>query len=172
MSSQPAEERSETLWEFCLRVYAAPGVAPACLELQETHDVDVPLLLFSAWIALVGVRMTPDQAHLARSWVVEWQHQVVKVLRSLRTRLKTGPAPAPSGPTETFRTTIKRVELEAEKLELETLETQAAVWRAEADRRVAPSENLVTMFSAITGQPIVSTLQIPSLSVIAAASAG
>lgn len=171
MSSPRVEPHPEGLWEFCLRVYAAPGVAPSCLELQERYNVDVPLLLFSSWLAVVGVRLQPAQAKLAQSWVQDWQSEVVMALRQLRTRLKSGPHPAPCADTEALRATIKRVELEAEKVELQTLETQAAAWRAEAARDVASGDNLATMFTALSGVALTSSLEIESLAVIAAASA-
>ena len=50
-------------WAFSLDVYGRPGVAPACLALQDRHGLDVNLLLFCCWAASQGV--TLDQRTLA-----------------------------------------------------------------------------------------------------------
>ena len=50
-------------WAFSLEVYGRPGVAPACLALQDRHGLDVNLLLFCCWAASQGV--TLDQRTLA-----------------------------------------------------------------------------------------------------------
>jgi uncharacterized protein (TIGR02444 family) len=50
-----------------------------------------------------------------------WRDQIVQPLRAIRSGLKTGPLPAPSGETEQFRTKIKAVELAAERLQNQLL---------------------------------------------------
>ena len=39
------------LWDFSLEVYGRPKVAETCLRLQDEFGVDVPVLLFAAWLA-------------------------------------------------------------------------------------------------------------------------
>ena len=39
------------LWDWAVAAYAAPDVAEACLLLQDRHEQNVPLLLWSAWVA-------------------------------------------------------------------------------------------------------------------------
>ena len=51
-------------WDFSLEAYARPGVAPACLDLQERHGADVNLLLFACWLSASG-RGALDAALLA-----------------------------------------------------------------------------------------------------------
>ena len=41
-------------WQFSGAVYAHPGVAEACLDLQDRHGLDVNLLLFCAWAGVQG----------------------------------------------------------------------------------------------------------------------
>ena len=61
-----------SLWDWSVAAYGRPGVEEACLTLQEAHDHNVPLLLWSAWIASTGSR--PDAEDLeaacdtARIW--------------------------------------------------------------------------------------------------------
>lgn len=37
------------LWDWAVAAYGAPGVGEACLTLQDSHDQNVPVLLWSAW---------------------------------------------------------------------------------------------------------------------------
>lgn len=112
-------------WDFCLDIYARPGVSAACLELQHQHCVVVPLLLCSAWLGARGVPLSPAETAALAGAIRDWDLEVVQSLRSLRTKLKTGPRPALSPEADLFREKIKAVELDAEKLEIELLERLA-----------------------------------------------
>ncbi len=143
-------EPSATLWDFAVRIYGCDGVAAACLALQERHDIDVPLLLFAAWTASNGMALSPAHAAEASASVADWHREVVQALRTVRQRLKTGPAPAPSPATEVLRATVKRAELESEKLQLASLEQQSARWHDRSGSATADA-NLATMFTTSTG---------------------
>ncbi len=41
-------------WDFSLEVYGAEGVPPACLALQEAHQLDVNIVLFCCWTGATG----------------------------------------------------------------------------------------------------------------------
>lgn len=112
------------LWDFALKLYAAPGVADACLVLQDESGVDVPVLLFCAWLSKNGVTLNATEIARIDGLVKEWHENVVKPLRAVRRRLKTGPAPAPTKETETLRNGVKGVELSSEKIELAVLEAE------------------------------------------------
>jgi len=110
------------LWRFALEVYRKPGVADACLLLQDRHGCNVPLLLFAAWAgAERGVLLTADEVATASSVVGAWHGEVVEALRAVRRRLKHGPPPAPDNATAKLRAQIQAVEIDAERIELETL---------------------------------------------------
>lgn len=47
---EPEAEATE-FWEFSLAAYARPGVADACLSLQDRHGCEVNLLLLCLWLA-------------------------------------------------------------------------------------------------------------------------
>jgi hypothetical protein len=49
--------------------------------------------------------------------VSAWRTEIVEQLRNIRTRLKSGPIPAPSAATEDLRTHVKAAELKAEQIE-------------------------------------------------------
>jgi uncharacterized protein (TIGR02444 family) len=105
-------------WAFALAIYAKPGVAEACLDLQHKAGVDVMLLLMAAFAAVKRrILLTQHDIKALDEACSPWREQIVQKLRAIRTELKTGPQPAPSEITEPFRSKIKAIELEAEKLE-------------------------------------------------------
>jgi uncharacterized protein (TIGR02444 family) len=105
-------------WAFALAIYARPGVADACLTLQNKAGVDVMLLLMATFAAVTHrTCLTADEIRALDEAGRPWREQIVWRLRAIRTELKTGPKPAPSDVTEPFRTKVKALELEAEKLE-------------------------------------------------------
>ena len=83
-------------WAFALDFYQRPGVADACLVLQDHAGVDVTFLLFALYVA-DSHRVVLEQADLERldQAVAAWREAVVRPLRQLRRRLKGGPQPAP-----------------------------------------------------------------------------
>lgn len=114
------------LWRFSLSFYARPGVAPACLELQDRGGADVNVLLYLLFLAAHDRQV--DRGEVARidALAASWREQVVIPLRNLRRALKSGIAPCPPAASEPLRGAVKRVELEAERIEQETLERLAA----------------------------------------------
>ncbi len=95
-------------WDWAVAAYARPGVADACLELQDVHRQNVPLLLWALWR---GGDVTAAVT-LARAWEIE----VIAPLRGVRRRLK-----GRSG-AEALRDQVKAVELEAERTLMAALE--------------------------------------------------
>lgn len=125
---QPDQELSldGRLWRFATRVYGRPGVAQACLALQQRFDADVNLLLFAAWLgAERGTPLTEALARRAQRRVDAWHEDIVRPLRAVRQRMKNGPTPAPCGATEALRDALKAVEIGSERIELAVLETLA-----------------------------------------------
>jgi len=128
MAPSSLEFPNAPFWDFSLRVYASEAVAPACLRLQERHDVDVNLLLYCLWLGEAGHAPVDCAAldRLRRS-VADWHVQVVKHLRSLR-RLMKSPFPGIDADlAQALRARIQKAEIDAEHLE------QIALWRAAED---------------------------------------
>jgi uncharacterized protein (TIGR02444 family) len=101
-------------WKFSVAVYAAPGVADECIELQDRHDIDVNVLMFCAWLGWsrkVGLTAKDIEAidRLARAW----NENAVKPLRAVR-RFTKG---MPEAEIRSLRARVKTVELDAEKVE-------------------------------------------------------
>lgn len=112
--------RNDGLWRFACALYAKPGVADACLALQDEQGADVPLLLAALWHGAAG--HGPLSAARAKRWKAAartWRTQIVAPLRQARRALKAHQA-------ADLYTAVKRAELAAEKLQLEALERDAA----------------------------------------------
>ena len=119
---QPRPQLEKDSWAFALAIYARPGVAEACLNLQNEAGVDVMLLLMATFAAVKHrFLLTADEIRALDEACRPWREQVVWKLRTIRSGLKTGPQPAPSGETEQFRSKVKALELAAEKLENQLL---------------------------------------------------
>lgn len=111
------------LWRFAVALYGSPGVAQACLALQDRFELDVNLLLFAAWLgAERRLALPAAEAASARQRTAAWHGEIVRPLRRIRQRMKSGPAPAPSPETQSLRADLKAVELDAERIELALLE--------------------------------------------------
>ena len=68
------------LWDFALRLYKAPDVADACLALQERNSVDVPVLLFAAWLKHRSIALSPAKTVQIIALVDEWLRVAVGLL--------------------------------------------------------------------------------------------
>jgi uncharacterized protein (TIGR02444 family) len=108
-------------WHFSLGFYRRPEVADACIRLQDEAGVDVNLLFFLLWQASLQRRLSPADVAAVDGKVAEWRQTAVIPLRALRRALKSPPAMIDAGTAEMFRTRIKGLELEAERLQQEAL---------------------------------------------------
>lgn len=145
------DQQRQGLWDFALKLYGAPGVADACLLLQDESGVDVTVLLFSAWLAANSVALTDAEMARIDVLVKDWREEVVKPLRAIRRRLKTGPFPAPGKETETLRNGVKGVELGAEKIELAVLETEGEAMMTGGRQPTDGAANLVVVLKHYAG---------------------
>ena len=154
-------------WRFSLGFYRDPAVAASCIELQDQAGVDVNMLLFLLWSATLN--RTLSQAAIADldGRIGAWREAAVIPLRALRRTLKSPPPVIEPGAAEVFRTRVKNVELEAERLQQHTmyalvpsLPFGSAASPAEAARanvaayaaamsRVFPPDAVETLFRAL-----------------------
>jgi uncharacterized protein (TIGR02444 family) len=135
-------------WAFALHLYAQPGVADACLKLQDEAGVDVMMALMTLFAA-VGHRvlLTPAEIGELDQTCRPWREQIVHPLRAMRTQLKTGPSPAPGSATEPFRSTIKAAELAAERLQNQLL-AECLPLRA-PERDIVAAEDLRSVLRSV-----------------------
>ena len=119
-------EQGSPFWRFSLRFYRRTGVADACIALQDGCGVDVNVLLFFLWLAVARRSVPPAVAKAVCAKATPWHDDVVAPLRALRRRLKHGSSLVERGAAELFRTKIKAVELESERLQQESMFALAA----------------------------------------------
>jgi uncharacterized protein (TIGR02444 family) len=120
MADTPTTQDSP-FWRFSLGFYRQPGVSDACIALQDEAGVDVNILLFLLWNATLGRTLSKDAAVELEAKVGPLRDATVIPLRTLRRALRTPPPVVEPGAAEAFRTHVKRVELEAERLQQQTM---------------------------------------------------
>jgi len=125
------DNQGSPLWRFSLRTYRQPGVADACIALQDECGVDVNVLLFFLWLAAEKKLVPALNARAVCEQAALWHGDVVAPLRAVRRKLKGGSTLIERNTAELFRTRIKAVELEAERLQQEALFAMTANLEAE-----------------------------------------
>ena len=143
--------RESPFWRFSLRFYARPEVASACLELQDRAGVDVNLMLFLLFLAEEKRVLTKDEVARLDARIASWRAQVVMPLRDLRRRLKGGIGEVAQDLSEGLRNMVKRVELEAERLEQGLLEAHVAKLGTTATSREAAAQTNLAAYGAFLG---------------------
>jgi len=111
-------------WDWALSAYDRPGVAEACLTLQDHFEQNVPVLLWGAWNAVTGRRPDEDTLEAACDMARAYDRVVVSPLRTMRRTLKNPVPDIETEHREALRAMVKSLELDAERrlmLELATL---------------------------------------------------
>lgn len=141
------EAGADAFRRFALAVYGSDDVPAACLLLQRRFDLDANLLLFAAYVGAARAQpLTGSSLEAARSSIEPWHREVVRPLRGVRQRLKTGPAPAPDSATTELRRKVQELEIEAELIELAELGRLApdtAPAQGDAAERATAAMNVV-----------------------------
>ncbi len=121
-TAQRNSGESSELQAFALGIYGADGVSAACLLLQARADLDINLVLFAAFFGARGRTLTAAHVAEVGERIDAWHAEVVRPLRGVRQRLKSGPAPAPDQRTAALRSALQKLEIEAELIELAELD--------------------------------------------------
>lgn len=111
----PADLQTETkLWSFALSCWKKPGVAPACLLLQQ-QGWSVTRILCAAWLT----NQSRAYNGLEAATVTEWRNRVTAALRVIKKSI-----PQESQNCYDLRAGIADLELQAERVEF------ALAWHA------------------------------------------
>jgi len=131
------------LWDFSERTYARDGVATACLSLQDEFGLDVNLLLYAAWLACAGRRLTVAHLTDLEARVGDWRERVIKPLRALRRRLRA------YAPAIDVHAALGSLELQAEQQQQQLMYTfsQQAETLPQAEWPLAENLALVARFT-------------------------
>lgn len=115
-----------TLWDFSLSFYALPGVAPACIDLQDRQGIDVNVMLFVLWQGCCGGRLLRAEDVARVDGAIDgWRDEVVRPLRAVRRQLKKPGLAGLHPEAGALRTQVQTAELEAERLQQAILERLA-----------------------------------------------
>ncbi|MEH6474188.1 MAG: TIGR02444 family protein [Sneathiella sp.] len=121
MTVLPSELSGKELWDFAVWIYGGEGVKEACLSLQKSRDIDVPLFLSCIWASRVNsAGFTSEVLTDVLEISIKWQRNVVKPLRSVRDYLKNIPDASPA--TMAMRQSVLADELKAEQFEITELQ--------------------------------------------------
>ena len=121
------------LWDFSLATYSLPQIADACLHLQDSHGVNVNVLLWSHWLGMRQIALTVTRLELALATIAHWDIDCVQALRQLRRNIKHEfVCDIEKLKMVALREEIKRAELLAEKYLQQCLENLSAVWQMES----------------------------------------
>ena len=121
-------EHPERFWDFSVRNYGQPGVADACLALQDRHGLDVNVLLFCCWFGCTRGVMDEPLWERVLAFSEAWADNVVRPLRAVRTWMKHTGCTQPeisNDECKSLREEIKRSELKAERLQENSLQELA-----------------------------------------------
>ena len=120
------EVLKSSLWNFTVSIYQKKGVSAACLFLQDSCDVDVPLLLCAGFLVVKGKCFDPAILSALQKQTSPWQRDVVQSLRVVRQKLKSESYPVQIDEGEALRLSVKAAELSAEKIQLNMMEDATA----------------------------------------------
>lgn len=110
-------------WDFSLQFYAHDGVEELCLQLQDDFHIDVNMALFCCWYGVTR-GLVPDglwEPLLKQGGT--WNTQVVQPLRQSRRWMKANPPTIENLEFSTLRERIKALELNAELVQHQLLES-------------------------------------------------
>jgi uncharacterized protein (TIGR02444 family) len=150
MSDLAAQHPGSPFWRFSLAFYRRPGVADACIFLQEEAGADVNLLLFLLWHARQGRVLSMAEVAALDARIAPWRDLTVIPLRAVRRGLKSPPGLVAAAEAETFRSRIKAAELEAERLQQEAMFAIGLAGAAGSDPAAAARAN-VAAYEGVRG---------------------
>jgi uncharacterized protein (TIGR02444 family) len=109
---------SMALWDWMLSAYERPGVPETCLKLQDEHAQNTSFLLWALWARTEDADLLARAAEATR----RFDQTALVPLRAVRRALKPSCPPVADDAREALREQVKVVELQAERVLVETLE--------------------------------------------------
>ncbi len=135
-------------WDYSLKLYDSPGVAERCLILQNDYGLDVNVVLFCVWFGYRSGQLPGVLLDEVLAFSTDWRESVVQPLRNVRTSMKDNAGPAAGMSASKFgnlRESIKRIELQAEKLQQDELRRLAAPYLPSESTEANPQASLLNL---------------------------
>ncbi len=114
----------DAFWTWALDAYARPNATEIALALQDLYGASVVMVLACCWAATRGLSLSQETLAHLDAQEAPWRSDVTEPLRALRRDLK--PLAAADPAFTALRDAIKQAELEAERLEIQSLGTAIA----------------------------------------------
>ncbi|MBT6273611.1 MAG: TIGR02444 family protein [Chromatiales bacterium] len=118
---------AEQFWAYSLSVYESGEVRTTLLALQDSHGLDVNLLLFCCWQAHQGVVIDAKTLNTLSTALTPWRTRVTQPLRAARRALKSNTFVGLERETQALRQQVLDVELCSEQVGQRVL---VAAWEA------------------------------------------
>lgn len=145
-------------WTWAVAAYGAPGVAEACLSLQDHNEQNVPLLLWAAWVAVTGRRPDEETIEAACDAARAYDAVVTAPLRAVRRTLKAPIPDVADDHREALRQQVKGLELDAERRLMLELEDLAPAPSGAPRRAIDGLAETAKLWARIVPRPALTTL--------------
>jgi uncharacterized protein (TIGR02444 family) len=126
------------IWEFAGALYAYPGVADACLQLQDQWGLNVNILLWCYWLETRACRLDSVGLQAALASIKVLDQDYIQPLRAMRRQLKQHGA---ENLLEEMRQHIKQAELLGEHHLLTELALLSGLWPRTTPDKVVSGNN-------------------------------
>ena len=146
------------LWTWAVTAYEAPGVAEACLSLQDHNEQNVPLLLWAAWVAVTGRRPDEETIEAACDAARAYDTVIVSQLRAVRRTLKAPIPDVADDHREALRQQVKALELDAERRLMLELQELAPVPSGAPRRAIDGLAEAAKLWARVVPRPALTTL--------------
>lgn len=146
------------LWTWTVAAYETPGVAEACLNLQDHNEQNVPLLLWAAWVAVTGRRPDEETIEAACDAARAYDTVIVSQLRAVRRTLKAPIPDVDNGHREALRQQVKALELDAERRLMLELEDLAPAPSSAPRRAIDGLAETAKLWARVVPRPALTTL--------------
>ncbi|WP_296177870.1 TIGR02444 family protein [uncultured Brevundimonas sp.] len=146
------------LWTWAVKAYDGPGVAEACLSLQDHNEQNVPLLLWAAWISVTGRRPDEETIEAACDAARAYDTVIVSPLRAVRRTLKAPIPDVENDHREALRQQVKALELDAERRLMLELEALAPAPSGAPRRAIDGLAETAKLWARVVPRPALTTL--------------
>jgi len=123
MASKTSPREDGAFWTWSNDVYRKTGASDRLIALQDAAGLDVNIALWCAWVGLETGLARPKDIRRAAAAADDWASDVVGPIRAARRALKSAPDEADGA--DALRKQVKKIELEAERIEQTLLERLA-----------------------------------------------
>ncbi|MNT26727.1 hypothetical protein D3C72_1623200 [compost metagenome] len=146
------------LWTWAVKAYDAPGVAEACLSLQDHNEQNVPLLLWAAWVAMTGRRPDEETIETACDAARAYDSVIVSPLRAVHRTLKAPIPDVENDHREALRQQVKALELDAERRLMLELQALAPAPSGAPRRAIDGLAETAKLWARVVPRPALTTL--------------